>query len=261
MIVARHLGVPVKQHDDNSEPSMPDLRIEYRDREVGLVEVVRDIERHDLPHGVKGAPPNREQQRQRLSREGDKVVVPGFAHNWMAELTIWAMDIRAIKAALPDLLAEAERRGERYLAALPWSRLDPTAFRLFELGVSYVQAMNTATGDAVVSLIAPNSFHWAGGLDLVAEWCATMLARESDVVAKLAGAQCSERHAFLVPTTQGNLAVYRSLWRTDDPGYPGQLPALPTRAPALPKVVDRVWVRGPKRVIAWFPETGWVEVA
>jgi hypothetical protein len=56
-IIARHLAVHVEQHDDNSDDSMPDLRIEYPDGEYGLVEVVRDVERHDPPQGVNGVPP------------------------------------------------------------------------------------------------------------------------------------------------------------------------------------------------------------
>jgi hypothetical protein len=35
-----------------------------------------------------------------------------------------------VMRARRDGPAEAERRGERHLAALPWSGMDPTAYRL-----------------------------------------------------------------------------------------------------------------------------------
>lgn len=44
-IIARFLGVPVVQHDDQSAPRLPDLRIEYPDRPHAVVEVVRDVNR------------------------------------------------------------------------------------------------------------------------------------------------------------------------------------------------------------------------
>jgi hypothetical protein len=259
-LVAGFLGVPVVQHDGTGGNSLPDLRIEYPDGRRGLVEVVRDIE-HDAPSGgAARAARNRVQQAQRLARAGDTLIVPGLTRNWMAELTVAAMDIRAIRNALPAILSDAERRNETYLQALPWSGFDPAAFRLYDLGVRYVQSLGMADADGCVSLIAPNSGTWAGGLDHLAAWCGAVLQREADVPAKLTGADCDERHAFLVATTQGDLAVYRSLWAQEHPGYPDQLPALPSTPPDLPPGVDRVWVLGLERVVAWSPETGWVDV-
>lgn len=257
-ILERHLGVPVKQHDDNLGGSLPDLRIEYPDRERGLVEVVRDVESHALPASATGVSPNRVQQNERISRGGQMLTVPGLASDWMVVLTVAAMDVRAIRKAIPALLVGLEHRGERHLDALPWSEFDPAAFQLFQLGVQYVQAMNKASGDGTVILIAPNAGTWDGRLDHVPDWCAMVLAREKDVPAKLAAAECSERHAFLVATSQGDLSVYRSLGMSEVVAL-GR-PALPTVAPDLPTGVDRVWVRGPGRVIAWAIDTGWIEI-
>jgi hypothetical protein len=170
------------------------------------------------------------------------------------------MDVRAIKQALPAILAEVERRGVSHLNALPWPRLDPAAFQLFQLGIDSIHRLGAGGGS--VHVVAPISGVWPAGqgLDHIPQWCAAVLDREADVPAKLAAADCDARHAFIVVTPYGDSAVHRSLWMAEHPVLPPGPGALPTAAPALPAGVDCVWVCGPERVIAWSPASGWADV-
>jgi len=109
--------------------------------------------------------------------------------------------------------------------------------------------------------MSPNFFSWDGDPNVIVAWCGALLAQEADVPSKLANSGFTERHAFLVPTMQGDLTIYRALWSKPLPGQPNATPALPTVAPTLPAGVECVWIRGLDRSIAWFMDRGWTRVA
>lgn len=244
-IIEVNLAVSVVQHDDNSRSSMPDLRIAYPDRPHGVVEVVRDIME------------KRAKQRGALERKGDELTVPGLTWSWGVQLTPSA-SVRAVRQALPELLHEAETGGRSTVEALPWSELDPLAFKLFELKVRMLHRLSLSESGSVM-LMAPNSFSWNGDSEIIVGWCEALLLQEDDVPAKLAASGFAERHAYLVPTMEGDLAIYRAMF-TAPPGGDGP-PVMPTRIPVLPDGVDQVWVRGLDRAIRWSEATGWVQVA
>jgi hypothetical protein len=164
---------------------------------------------------------------------------------------------------LPPILKSAEQADRTMIQPLPWSQLDPIAYKLHRLRLVRASSFPRSAGAPAVWFAPGRGYSWDGDLDLIPTWCATVLAAQDDVSKKLANAPFAERHAFLVATTDGDLTTYRTLTRTlttrPHPGWPDRPPAaLPTTAPVLPSGVDCVWACGPERVIVWFPDRGWV---
>jgi hypothetical protein len=248
-VIRRLLDVPVVQHDDQSAPGLPDLRIEYPDRPHAVVEVVRDVDQV------------RPEQRDALHSRGWSIDDPSLTRSWAIEPEPDA-DIRQLRKDLPQILRSAEQAGRSQVQPLPWSQLDPIAYELYRLHVIRAHSFPRSAGAPAVWFAPGRPYSWDGDLDLIAAWCATVLATHVDVSEKLAHAPFAERHAFLVATTDGDLTAYRALTRRPHPGWPDRSPeALPTTAPVLPSGVDCVWACGPERVVVWFPDRGWSNAA
>jgi hypothetical protein len=248
-IIARFLGVPVMQHDDQSAPGLPDLRIEYPDRPHAVVEVVRDVHR------------DRPQQRDALHSRGWSIDDPTLTRSWAIELEPDA-DLRQLQKDLPPILKSAEQAGRSQVQPLPWSQLDPIAHELYWLRVVRAHSFSRSAGAPAVWFAPGRAYSWDGDLNFLPAWCATVLAMHDDVAVKLVSAPFAERHAFLVATPDGDPIAYRALTKRPHSGWPDRSPeALPTAAPVLPAGVDCVWACGPERVVARFPDRGWANAA
>jgi len=248
-VIARFLAVPVVQHDDQSAPGLPDLRIEYPDRPHAVVEVVRDVDQV------------RPEQRDALHSRGWSIDDPGLTRSWAIEPEPDA-DIRQLRKDLPEILKSAEQAGRSQVQALPWSQLDPIAYELHRLRLVRAHSFPRSAGTPAVWFAPGQAYSWDGDLDVIPVWCATVLAAQNDVAKKLANAAFAERHAFLVATTDGDLTAYRALTKRPHPGWPDRPPdALPTTAPVRPPGVDCIWACGPERVVVWSPDRGWSNAA
>lgn len=249
-VIARFLGVPVVQHDDQSAPwGLPDLRIEYPDRPHAVAEVVRDVDQA------------RPKQRDALHSRGWSIDDPSLTRSWAIEPEPDA-DIRQLRKDLPPILKSAEQAGRSQVQPLPWSQLDPIAYELYRLRLIRAQSFPRSAGTPAVWFAPGRPYSWDGDLDLIPAWCAAVLTAHVDVPEKLARAPFTERHAFLVATTDGDLTAYQALTKRPHPGWPDRSPeALPTTAPKLPPGVECVWACGPERVVVWFPDRGWSNAA
>jgi hypothetical protein len=248
-VISHLLGVPVKQHDDQSAPGLPDLRIEYPDRSHGVAEVVRDVDRL------------RPFQRDALTSRGWSIDDPSLTRSWAIDLEPDAR-IDRLQTNLPSVLKSAEQADRRHIQPLPWSQLDPIAYELHRLRVVRAHSFPRERGTPAIWFAPGRAFTRTGDLDVLPAWCATVLAANDDVAKKLARAPFTERHAFLVATPDGDLTAYWTLTTRPHPGWPDRPPdALPTATPELPAGVDCVWACGPERVLAWFPDRGWINAS
>ena len=127
----------------------------------------------------------------------------------------------------------------------------------------FVLIHSLGSGGTPAIWFAPGrAFARTDDLDVLPAWCARVLAANDDVAKKLAKAPFTERHAFLVATPDGDLTAYWMLTTRPHPGWPDRPPdALPTATPELPLGVDCVWACGPERVVAWFPDRGWINAS
>jgi hypothetical protein len=248
-VIARFLAVPVVQHDDQSAPGLPDLRIEYPERPHAVVEVVRDVDG------------DRPKQRDALHSRGWSIDDLSLTRSWAIEPEPDA-DIRQLRKDLPPILKSAEQAGRSQVQPLPWSHLDPIAYELYRLRLVRAHSFPRSAGAPAVWFAPARASSWNGDLNLIPTWCATVLAAHDDVAEKLGNAPFAERHAFLVATTDGDLTTYRALTKRRHPGWPDRSSeALPITAPVLPSGVDCVWACGPERVVVWFPDRGWANAA
>ena len=246
-LVEAYLGVPVVQHDDNTKPADPDLRIEYADRPHAVMEIVRDADRRRV---------------ELLANVAKRGEVPAPARLRASWNVMVAEDARisTVVATIGDLLLYAEQqRLPATFRARRGSTDDTFAALLAGSGVDTISAYppNPATGPEI-TLIAPARGYHVGGWDALNAWLDDVFAREPDVPAKLLRSKFPERHAMIVTTFAGNFDIFAALLG-DRSGM--DLPALPVEPPQLPDGVDAVWIWGPSRLIAWLPDTGWVNSA
>lgn len=252
-IVGKVLGMPVVQNDHNVGHSIPDLYIDYPDRERAYVEVVADSAQkawRSLDHELK------------KNEYGLKAV--GLTYDWWVFPNVNAQVKKVLKPRLPELLRQLERAGEtfehwrdstlkRRIQASPFYR------EIDRLGIDELVAGSVATGDATVH-IAPPGVEGSAVVDLdrLVEWCAEFLASpdKEDVRRKLAGTNVSERHAFIVVGISSEWAVQHALSRDGHRMLPGT-------APNLPNEITHLWLLGTDcsdRCIAWLPDRGgWID--
>jgi hypothetical protein len=229
-VVARLTGERVIVQDDGSEPSMPDIRIDYGTKPAAYVEVVVDIE------------PSYAAMDAEIFKSGqlpsDRI--------WWVHLSGWSK-IKDLRRRLPTLLGSGVLDPEtmQQLAMMGITVDGPATPQPGQTGGIYLIPAGV-TGSA--------SPAWASFM----EWTAAFLAssRTADVRRKLAATNAPERHAFIGAsfTTDGD-----AFFALAEEGRP----ALPPSNPTLPPEVTHLWVwttPGIGRCLAWFPNTGWIDV-
>jgi hypothetical protein len=252
-IVEKVLGVAVVRYDHNIGRSVPDLYIDYPDREGAFIEVVAD---------------NAQEQWRSLERvleHGNRVIkVPGLKHNWWVVPKVDAQIKKTLEPQLPAVLKLLDQAGETF-----GHRRDSTLRRrvlasqfgdqINAIGIYELVAAEQATAEAEVRYILPG----AGGpsahdFDRLVSWCGEFLGGpgRADVRRKLAATDASERHAFVAVNMSSEWAVQHAL---SHDGYG----LLPSRPPDLPPEVTHLWLLGTGglgRCIAWLPDRGgWID--
>lgn len=249
-VVARHLGECVVLQDDGSQGSMVDIRIEYRDREPGYVEVVTDIDPDyaamqdwlkKLGKTAKGyvVPPTLKMAR--LQRAWDVTVSPqAYRHR------------RDLMRELESLLMRLESDGKsfQHVARIGTvlSRGHQALDRLTDLGAVMLASAPAVNGSASLlpdGIIGPEN----ESFEAFAGWVSRRLAELVDVRQKLSATRSPERHIFVGTTFTSPPHVYFARLAGD------RLPE-----PVLPAEITHVWVwnvEAGETVLAWFPDRGW----
>jgi hypothetical protein len=225
-IVEKELRRSVVVHDDNSRPSMYDLRIGRADAPELAVECVRAIDptrEETLSVGLAQGPLE-------LALRGDWVIM----HEPSAR-------IKAIKKRLEPLLRELEDRG---LSTFSVDRgLRGRATSLFEelesLDVVYGSCFSLpGTGKVILQMTGTGGVGDSQGT-AVPGWVGQFLRHpdREDVIQKLRRSGAAERHAFIIVYPGGTpfpVEYYFNFTKELDP--------LPTEAPNLPQPVTGVWI-------------------
>jgi hypothetical protein len=233
-IVSTVLGVPVDRFEDGKANRQVDALIRYQDGDAAL-EIVAD---HDKAFN---------DQQAALHDSNDRIEVSGLRESWIVSLSRQAR-IKRVKEELPDLL--------RAFQANPPSRRSRMGFRTVELErLGIKSALPTASRAPGRVYLVPQGWGGFGGHEgTVGEWVTRVLAKHSDVPAKLAAHPgVVERHAFIWATDTSDMGVQTQLEPGDDHPFPVTPPTLPTG-------VTPLWVGGQRwrqGVLAWFPDRGW----
>lgn len=240
-------GCSVGQHDDGSQPSMFDLRIDYPDGRIGAVEITVAVNAQELA----------------LARVLHQKVrnwrVPNLAGVWWAVLRHTAQ-VKDIQSALPGMLRELEQRGMEALRGSA-SSSDALAVKAAELHI--IQVTRWKTDDAGrIFVTHQQPMEQMGGFspatgDAVATWLSGWLAEpdQHGNREKLAASGASERHMFVFTAgfTVVPFAVTDLLATSDCP--------TPTLPPELPPEITDVWVMSTWREwgdgLRWSPGIGW----
>jgi len=241
------MGERVLLIDDGSADSMPDIRIEYGNGRVGLVEVVLDMD----PASAASYAAVRERE--------FKINGSGLTRFWFVwlepEAKLRSLD-KKLKPILARLEADAWPLNERIEVA-DVSRASPEVRRgaglLANLGV---HAASCLIGPAPEIQLVPSGM---GGAQ--EEWTAFQSELDrilhsdklSDVRRKLVNADGVERHVFLGATFSSSWSI--NYWLLDSETE------LPSSPPRLPDELTHLWVWGTPlgRVLGWFPDRGWFD--
>lgn len=248
-VVARLTGDRVVLQDDNSEPSMPDLRIDYSDGRCGYIEAVVDIDRAYA--ALQGE----------IRRRGHRLSVPTLDHKWFIWLSRHAQ-LKDLRSNLPRLLADMAARGQLCPTltklAVPGSPADPHLVKLSTLGVTRLWTQPPDKGDTGLIHFVPEGTGGPTRADWPAfdEALADVLSNDglADVPRKLTQAGGSERHIFLGTSWTTPWVINRVLSDQCD-----DLPPIP---PTLPAGVTHLWLwryDPPGRCLHWSPISGWLE--
>ena len=225
-IVEKELGRSVVLHDDNSRPSMYDLRIGPADAPELAVECVRAIDptrEETLSVGLAQGPLE-------LALRGDWVIM----HEPSAR-------IKAIKKRLEPLLRELEDRGLSTFSVDRGLRgRDTSLFEELEsLDVVYGSCFSLpGTGKVILQMTGTGGVGDSQGT-AVPGWVGQFLRHpdREDVIQKLRRSGAAERHAFIIVYPGGTpfpVEYYFNFTKELDP--------LPTEAPNLPQPVTGVWI-------------------
>jgi hypothetical protein len=231
-VISKVLGVPVVQNDHNIGRSIPDLCINYRDREHAYVEVVAD--------SAQKAWRSLDNELKKIQYE---LTVVGLTYDWWVFPNVNAQIKKVLRPGLPDLLRQLEQAGETFghwRDSTLKRRIQASPFhhQIDTLGIDELVPGPVATGDAIVRVVPPG----AGGsaeldLDRLVEWCGDFLASpdKEDVRRKLAATTATERHAFIVVNISSEWAVQHALSRD---GHR----MLPEIRPNLPSEITHLWL-------------------
>lgn len=227
-VIGVALGCKVEQHDDNSAPSMYDLRVGRADAPLRAIEVVGAIDEERTKTwntGIaKGA-----------------ITLPGVAGDWTVTIEPGAM-FRDLRRDLPELLTTLQASG---LTNFPVDHVARRYHRMFYdqltcLGVTYVSCYREF-GRGSVSFMLDGM---GGAIDstglTVAEWVGRWLRapERADVLHKLRGTTAAIRDVFIPVTIDGaewGVVSYLT-------GISGREPSLPPGEPDLPSPVTSVWL-------------------
>lgn len=231
-VVARLTGERVIIQDDGSKSAMPDIRIEYAAKPTGYVEVVVDI---DTSYAAMDAEIFKGAQ----TLPSDRI--------WWVRLS-GRSKVKELRRRLPMLLSTdtIDRAAARQLAEMGVTVDGPAIPRPGQTGgIHLIPAGIMGSANPV----------WASFMD----WLAAFLASSetADVRRKLAATNAPERHAFIGAsfTTDGD-----AFFALHEEGRP----ELPASSPTLPPEITHLWVwttPGIGRCLAWFPDTGWIDVS
>ncbi len=252
-MIAEALHARVVQHDDSSEDSMYDLRIEFEDGTFHAVEVTMAYDEDSI-----------ELWRAFQKRDG-RWVEKGLQGAWMVYVDPRARE-NVLRAELPALLAELQARGIRRLPRKHEHfsiEPDPLLLRVEALGV--VRA-SQSSGTSFPGVIYPNieqpvervsGFVTNSGQALV-EWIPEFLGepRRADNLRKLSGSGAAGRHVFIVVPawSEAPFGVTDILLR-DPPEA-----VVPESPPQLPEPVTHVWLMSTFEAhsgLRWSPDEGW----
>lgn len=245
-VVARLTGERVVLQDDNSSPGMVDIRIDYREKPPGFVEVVTDIE---PAYSALVDKVRRHQQ----------IVAPRLRRVWYVTLDSRAQ-VRGMVRTLPNDLAALEEAGHHFDTIHVQSLVDhrlPAVRALAAMGVTeLVSSQPTSTGTGRIHLYAegtggPTILDWSEFDNWLADYLAD--AMREDVRRKLAATRADERHAFIGMS-------FTTPWAANYPLGDDHW-SVPTSPPRLPPEITHVWAwfYPIGRCIAWFPGCGWFD--
>lgn len=247
-VIAAHLGVPVEQHDDGSQPGMYDLTICYPDGRRGAVEVTAaEDQAQAADYGALRRRPILHDSR--------------LTNGWLVVAQRGA-DVNRLREELPDLLHQLERQGiteaSVYSIWSPEGQAEWASGAVRAVGAETVKA-TTSFDTGTIALTGAMTVDWLSQdpEDVVAFVDRFVAARPSDV-AKLGRSGAEERHLFV---WSGVFSEGRRELRA----LGLDVAALPSRAPNLPPAVTHVWIAPeamrPSRVVTWSAATGWEAAA
>jgi hypothetical protein len=260
-VVARLTGENVTIQDDNSRDGIPDIRIEYLDGKVGLVEVVTDVN----PHYAETV---RQISRQNGAQSSLEIPWELYSEDisrvWFVTVSAQA-NIRAVKTHLPPLLIKMELGGETFVTQVSRECLLLSASAnvnaLVSLGVVEVssRAPRSDGPDAHrngVILVYPDGI--GGPFDVtweqftlsIDELLSSKLVQRK--VAKLRANECDERHLFIGVSYTSQWALFHALSM--------DVSSVPLDPPAVPNVVTHVWLMSAGiagRCLVWFRGEQW----
>jgi len=246
-VVARYTGEKVLLIDDGSADSIPDVRIEYGDGRLGLVEVVLDMD-------PAWAATYAAVRKREFRIDGGGLACFWFV--WLKPDTDLRLLEKKLKAVLARLESDAWPVNERVeigAVASASAAVRRGVDRLASLGVHAVSCRIDPT--PAIQLVPSG----AGGAH--EDWTAFQAELHrilhsdelSDVRRKLAQTEVAERHVFLGGTFSSSWSInyWLSHGKTD----------LPPVAPRLPDELTNVWVWGYPigRVLSWSPDRGWFD--
>ena len=224
-VVAEELGETVSIHDDQSQPSMYDLRVGPKTAPLIAIECVQAIDEERAATWNVGP------------RRGSLTLpVNG---NWGVGITKNAI-ITKLKVALPSVLRSLESAGLWELRADPLLKRDePGLFRLLtDLGVRWLSCYDHGGNGRVFF-----SMEGVGGAvdslgALLPSWIDLFLRHPThdDVLCKLSSSGAPERHVFIAVHLGGAPFAVES--------YLSRCHVLPSQPPDLPPPVTGVWVVG-----------------
>lgn len=223
-IVKNALNRDVHLHDDNSQPSMYDLRIGPADAPEVAIECV-------------GAVDPTYTETWNVGPAKGPLMLP-VAGNWTVEISPTAR-VKTVKQRLTQFLTELERRGIGAISHNHW--LPPNDESIIDemdsIGITHASCYGASySGKVYLTMPGTGGVVDHKGTELP-KWLGDFLRHpaQADVLSKLQRAGTKNCHAFVFATFQG------VPWPVE--GYlTGSLTAVPDDPPDLPPPVTEVWV-------------------
>ena len=249
-LMSNALGVPVVQHDDNSEPGMYDLDVLHRDGPAGAAEVTAAADPESISFW-------------RAIDSGERWIEPSLKGGW-AVRALPSARAKELRRTLPSFLSSLEVAGIRHLGdgRRVNARLEQVASSLKI--ISAFQGGTDFPGSIYVIPEFPSerTGGWLADTgNALAEWLGEFLASSkcSDVRRKLADSGAPERHAFIFFPGFDSEAPFSvtDLLAIDDA-------LLPEVDPVLPPEVTHAWAASSwstGNCVWWSPEKGWAAIA
>jgi hypothetical protein len=244
-VISQTLAVPVRQHDDGSEPAMYDFDILYPDRPAGAAEVTAAAD----PEAIEFWS---------AMNAGERWQEPTLAGGWAVTMPPSAR-ARRLRELLPSFLSSLEVAGVRDFRV--GESGNPRADQVARaLGVATARQSDTDfPGSIYVLLELPpeKTGGWVADTgDACAEWLGDFLSGpgRADLRRKLGQSNAAETHAFvfLPGLSDAPFSVTDLLMRDDAP--------LPLADPVLPSEITHVWAASgwtTGRGFRWSRGDGW----